>query len=299
MKKEKSSKMPIIIICIVVCLLVGLFVYQKVNYKDIKDLSFEDASLKDFEYSEEDGNITLKKYKGRKSSIKIPEEFDGKKVTKLMAKEDGIFSDDIRAIYIPKTVEKISMKDGFENAKGGFFGDFIEKIEVDKDNKVYFSDNGVLYKRDKEDLSEICLLSYPRGKKDSEYKLYGDTQKIIESAFQHNVNLKKVVCNSKLEKICKNAFYECERLNEVEFTSDSVEYIGKYAFYYTDLREIKLSKNVEGIGVSVSDWEENGKKYNEKQAHSWICDSKVKFIVDKDSSAYKYAKKKEYKVETN
>jgi len=297
MYSEKTSKKWLVITIIVIIALVALFVFQKVNRKDVSELSYEETTSKDFDYYEEDGGIILKKYKGSKESIKIPEKIDEKKVIGLKCDKDETFAIDLRAVYIPKTIEKMGNNKSMEDTKGGFFSDYIEKIEVDKDNKKFLSDNGALYRINKENKNECFLLLYPRSKSDEEFRLKDNTAKICDNAFKHNLNIKKVICNKKLEKICYSAFFECKNLEEIEIKDNSVKYVGGCAFMYTSLKELYLPKSVEGIGTTIEKWENDGKKYNENTSHEHICDSSVKLIVSKDSAAYKYAKKKEYKYE--
>lgn len=298
MSSKKNNKKTIIIISIIVLVLVTIFVVQKVTRKDISELTYEETTAKDYDYYEEDGEIILKEYKGNKESIKIPEEIDGKKVVGLKCDEKKVFATDLRAVYIPKTIEKMGNNKSVEDTKGGFFSDFIEKIEVDPKNEKFLSDNGVLYRINKENKKECFLLLYPRSKSDEEYKLRDNTAKICDCAFEHNVYIKRVICNDKLEKICKSAFYECERLEDIQIQKDSVKFIGKFAFIYTGLKKIELPECLEGMGTSVEKWEEDNKKYNENTSHAWIFDSSITLLVKKDSPAYKYAKKKEYKYET-
>ncbi len=59
----------------------------------------------DFEYTSDDGKISISKYTGKDKSIAIPEVIDGKSVYKI---EKGAFAgSDIEYVVIPKTVTKI------------------------------------------------------------------------------------------------------------------------------------------------------------------------------------------------
>lgn len=89
----------------------------------------------------------------------------------------------------------------------------LEEIEVDPNNPYYKSVDGVLFNKSGEK-----LLIYPPAKPDSLYSVPDGTSEISEYAF-----------------------YNAQNLTEIKL-SDSVKYIGDYAFEHSILQKINLSK---------------------------------------------------------
>ena len=113
----------------------------------------------------------------------------------------GAFLDCIRlkSIYIPSGVSKLGSfvrlpgNDDFYqsdySAANSVFSDTyaLEEINVDPQNEVYCSVNGVLFTKDRQ-----TLLCYPQGKKDSSYTIPDTVKQISSEAFRYSVNLKEV-----------------------------------------------------------------------------------------------------------
>ena len=122
---------------------------------------------KDYIIADYQESVSVVKYNGSDSKLKIPKELDGKKVIKLggYINKEGLdsntvykyvsplFEKDVTEITIPSSVKEISY--------GFFYSDYfdetksLEKISVDKDNEFYSSENGVLY--DKKQKVLLCV----------------------------------------------------------------------------------------------------------------------------------------------
>jgi hypothetical protein len=125
------------------------------------------ADNKDYIIADYQDGVSVVKYNGSDTKLIIPKELDGKKVIKLggyINKEASdsdteykyvspLFEKDITEITIPQFVNEISYgffySDYFDKSKS------LEKINVDNNNNIFSSDNGVLYDKNKKAL--LCV----------------------------------------------------------------------------------------------------------------------------------------------
>lgn len=111
-----------------------------------------------FDYTITNNEVTINKYVGTETNIRIPESIDGYKVTKISAsfraekpklnEETEIY--ELEKLYIPKTIREIDDKD-----EAAWLFDSINEIELDKDNKYFLMENKCLYSLDKTELYYI------------------------------------------------------------------------------------------------------------------------------------------------
>lgn len=102
----------------------------------------------------------------------------------------------------------------------------IENFTVDKDNKVYSSDeHGVLY-----DKQGSILLYYPIGSTRTEYSVLQKTAAISANAFSPTLFLTKVIIPDSVEKIGDKAFAQCANLNDVVYEGTPPANIADNAF---------------------------------------------------------------------
>ena len=145
----------------------------------------------------------------------------------------------LTSIIIPNSVTSIG--DGtFSNCKS------LISINVDDNNNIYASDNGVLFNKDK-----TILIKYPIGKSDTEYNILDSVTSIDISAFVNCTSLTSVTIPDKVTSIGNYAFYGCTSLASV-IIPESVTSIGNDAFknctnlYY---------KNKDLLNVNCTDFE--------------------------------------------
>lgn len=95
----------------------------------------------------EDGTVKIDYYQGyNKTSVVIPDEINGRKVTSIGAVTNGsVFGQDITEVTIPGSVTNI-------DANTFAYGYKITAINVDKDNNIFSSEDGVLFNKDKSEL---------------------------------------------------------------------------------------------------------------------------------------------------
>ncbi len=149
----------------------------------------------------------------------------------------GAFSDcdSLTSITIPDSVSTIGSV-AFLNCTG------LISIDVDRNNKNYTSENGVLFNKNKS-----CLINYPGGRKDA-YIIPDSVSTIGDHAFFDCKNLTSITIPDSVTTIGESAFMGCFGLTSINIP-DSVTTIGEYAFSDCDsLTSITIPNSVSTIG---------------------------------------------------
>jgi len=126
----------------------------------------------------------------------------------------------LTSVTIPSTVDSIGY---------GPFADCTSLTTIDVAERNYggfYSENGVLYLRDKNDKGEniVCLWQYPAGKRDSTFTIPDNVTYIWHYAFS-----------------------KCKSLTGVTIP-DGVTYIGAEAFAFSGLKTVTIPNSVIGMG---------------------------------------------------
>lgn len=131
---------------------------------------------------------------------------------------DEAFADSgLTSATIPKGVTKMG--------EGVFSNCELTEINVDAENNVYISENGIVLSRDKTEL--VCYL---KNKADKSY--------IIPDG---------------VRKIGSNTFYSCQNLTDITIP-DSVTEIGERAFFMCNIENLVIPDSVKKIGISAFQW---------------------------------------------
>lgn len=182
-------------------------------------------------------------------SLIIPDTIDEIKVKKLLSNKD--FSDYRLTEYVEigKNLEYIGTVDDNTTETKIFINAInLKGINVDLNNSVYASIDGVLYNKDK-----TILLKYPNNAnldEDFSVTIRSGVKTIYNDAFVNNQKIERVIFNDSLAVIKENAFKNCQHLKQIDFsTATNLKEIGAFAFYKcTSLTKVLLPEGLKTIG---------------------------------------------------
>ena len=200
------------ILSYIMTIIMTVFLFSGVNFKEASAKILEFSTGKGtFYYYISNNEVTITRYSGEDTELEIPSEINGKSVTCIGTIEDVPFTDSlqIESITIPKSVS---------NMGGGVFRCSDSLVNVDKDNKYFSSENGILFNKDKSE-----LMYYPNKKNEETYTIPNSVTYISSSAFCNNCTLKSIII------------------------PDSVTFIDSYAFSYCNLTSITILASVNRI----------------------------------------------------
>ncbi len=124
-----------------------------------------------------------------------------------------------------------------------FSSDSLKYINVDKDNPLYSSNDGVLLNKD-----GTTLLLYPSGRTDSTYNVPKGVTFIGERSFSGNEYIENIILPHGTTATGASAFGLCKNLTSISLP-DTLTIIGSQSFSSCKkLTEIKLPTNLEVIG---------------------------------------------------
>ena len=137
----------------------------------------------------------------------------------------------IRSITLPNNIEYIKEKALIECNQ-------LEEINVDKENKNYESEEGVLYSK-----GQTRIVNYPMAKKEKEFKVKDSVEEIANFAFSKNKYLKEIKLNNNLKRIGQFSFENSKSLQTINFNKELKE-INTCAFFgCKNLQTINFQKD--------------------------------------------------------
>ena len=179
-----------------------------------------------FKYTVEDDEVTIKGYEGSKTTLTIPNEIDGKKVTKIGANafdgntsitsveiQDGITTIDSYAFYNATALESVSIPESVTTMNEGAFANCTALSSVNLPSKLKTISYGLFAS-----CSNLTKIEIPEG-----------VTSIDGYAFYTCTSLKEINIPEKVASIGEAAFYYCAALESIEIPK-SVDDIGSYAF---------------------------------------------------------------------
>ena len=144
----------------------------------------------------------------------------------------------MKEISIPKNVSHIGSK--------ALMAKVLEAINVDKDNTVYSSLDGVLFNKDR-----TVLLSYPTKKPDASYAVPDGVERLDPYSIYNISALKEVTLPDSLTSIGEYAFSYCNGLQTIVIP-DSVTELGNEAFDSCGaLRSVHVGSGVKSLSSSL------------------------------------------------
>ena len=174
-------------------------------------------------------------------------EYEGEKY--IVTSINGVFGSNsvIRQITIPKTIKNTdfgSMDGITSNLFSGCLS--LEMIEVDEENPVICSLDGVLFNKNK-----TTLISYPAASPRESYYVPDDVKTTVNGAFLYSQHLKKIVLPDNMETMGINLFGYSNSLEEVILPSNIKE-LPVYLFKdCKKLKSVDMPKDLTTIGYSA------------------------------------------------
>ena len=213
-----------------------------------------------FDYTTQNGTITITGYTGPGGAVAIPATINGLPVTSI-----GGYAfrnrTSLTSITVPSSITNIGSW-AFEGCTGlvtmtigsgvTSMGDIVcsrctslTAITVDADNSIYGSVDGVLVNK-----SQTILLRFPQGKTGN-YAIPSSITSIKRSAFESCTSLTSITIPDSVTDIGGGVFNGCTSLTSVTIGS-GVTNIGSGAFRYcTSLTEITIPAKVTSIGQAA------------------------------------------------
>lgn len=215
----------------------------------------EPSPVSDFDYEENDGEITITKYKGSDTTVVIPAEIMGKPVVaigyckKTSSDVQGAFEgkNDIKTVVIPEGVRSIEASAfvDCENLMKITFPESLTEIVNSEDYDSFFLGlDGIMGYTPTVPFDGTRWLKAQRSSSpvvvvngiliDGRYckrsvEIPEGVKQICQGAFYNGTTITSVTIPDGVEKIDDLAFFGCTRLKEIVLP-DSVNYLGAYAF---------------------------------------------------------------------
>lgn len=173
-------------------------------------------------------------------------------------RDEAFVGTSITSIEIPASVKEIG--EGVFN-----FCELLENISVSENSENYCSVKGALYTKDKKKLiafpevitqekqetpsfvTEIGGFAFGRVNNIKELTITDNVVNLSENSFSNINSLEKVVFGKNVKSVPENAFNRDWKLEKVVL-NDGLEFIGKEAFAFCDIKEITIPGTVETIG---------------------------------------------------
>ena len=146
------------------------------------------------------------------------------KLRKINQVETFVFSSSVKNIQVStgtNTFESYTSDSYTIN----YLYSYLKEIIIDNNNQNYFSEDGVLYSKDKK-----VIIFYPKNKQNNSYSILKETKKLEKFVFLGNIHLKKMIITTGIEIIGICSFMYNEYLETIVIPK-TVLLIDDYAFY--------------------------------------------------------------------
>lgn len=194
-----------------------------------------EESKPEWEYKEDEDGITVEKYNGRDTVVKIPAEIDGKPVKRL-GYFFGVENDVSTTLEIPSSVDYIP---------DGMLGENLTELIVEEGNENYYSEDGFIYRKLYNGNAEFFCC--PQGKK-GEVIVPDGVVRIGDSAFSGCAGITAVRIPESVTYI-GTAFCNCTSLTSVNLPKTLIQISG-YTFQgCTSLETLDIPETVTDISM--------------------------------------------------
>ena len=250
-----------------------------------------------FDYTITNNEVTINKYVGTETNIRIPESINGYRVTKISAffraekpklnGESETEAYELEELYIPKTIREIDDKD-----EAAWLFDSINEIELDKDNKYFLMENKCLYSLDK---SELYYISQQL----ESFEVPKEVRKMNLTNLA-NTKLKELLIPNNVKKIWMSSMFLELPKTMTDLTIDSNEIIDDDGGEIYDIHShsgtpynVKFGNNISHVDVMFSDniksiyLSKNVNEFNYECQQGWRQSYALKEInVEKDNETF-------------
>lgn len=194
-------------------------------------------------------------------------EYEGE--IKVVTVSDGVTSIGDFAFYQCEKLESVMIgKDLNQIGEKSLYAPNLATIEINEDNTVFSSENGVFYDKTKttilacpatlkandallDTVETIAPYAFYKNTATTELKIPDTVEEIGLGAFEEASLLNSVTFGKSLRNICDYAFYKCVQLANIEL-SDNLKTIGQYAFAYCEnLKFVLIPNNVKEIKEGI------------------------------------------------
>lgn len=163
---------------------------------------------------------------------------------------DGVTSIENSAFFGCNNLEEIVLPQSVINIERWAFSNCynLKNIYVNKNNKKFYSENGILFEKNNE---EIILRQYPIDCVEKKYIIPKDVTNIGDSAFLYSENLTNIIIPNSVINIGDSAFDLCSNLTEI-IVPDGVTQINDYTFGEChNLKNISIPNSITNIGYGA------------------------------------------------
>jgi hypothetical protein len=143
-----------------------------------------------------------------------------------------------------ESLTSVTIPDSVTSIEAGALSDCqsLTSINVDTNNPIYSSIDGVLFNKE-----QTTLIAYPSKKSDT-YAIPNGVTSIENKAFSDCASLISVTIPNSVTSIGEEAFYGCESLTSITIPN-GVTNIGDYAFQFCEsLSSVNIPDSVTSIG---------------------------------------------------
>ena len=202
---------------------------------DKEATAYTQTTLGDFEYTEENGVITLTSYKGSASAIRLPDEADVVGESAILNSEG---ESPVTAVLIPAGLTGV-------NGTSFYGAALLGTIEVEEGNSALSSKDGVLFSADGK-----TLISVPFAYGGTSYVVPAGTEILGAYSFVFTP-LQSVTLPDTLVSIDDYEFYYAPPLTEIDVPAGVTE-IGDWVFAYaTSLEKATFGEGLTTIGLGL------------------------------------------------
>lgn len=207
-------------------------------YSPVKDEYVDNTPIHELEYEKDADEIAITRYRGSRSTVRIPCEINSSEVTEI---SDDAFSgcNTVKRIILPDTVVDYGF-DAFSGCR------CLEALIMSSATGDYVTLDGVLFcKKSK------TLVRYPENKSGSSYNVPAEYVNIARHAFKDCRSLTTVNIPMSVKTIGERAFADCASLRSIELPA-SLERIPAELFKgCRALRSVSIPPRVKSIDASA------------------------------------------------